>query len=97
MAKQRDNVLDYDDLLLYWRHAMAEPVVAREIRGCFDHVLVDEYQDTSRLQAEILLSLRPDGSGLTAVGDDAQSIYSFRAATVHNILDFPAVSRPPLR
>jgi DNA helicase II / ATP-dependent DNA helicase PcrA len=51
-------------------------------------VLVDEYQDTNRLQAEILKLLRPDGSGLSAVGDDAQSIYSFRAATVRNILDF---------
>ena len=94
VAKQRDNVLDYDDLLLYWRHAMAEPAVAMEIRGCFDHVLVDEYQDTNRLQAEILLALRPDGSGLTIVGDDAQSIYSFRAATVRNILDFPTISPP---
>src|SRR6201987_4521370 len=95
VAKQRDNVLDYDDLLLYWRHAMAEPAVATEIRGCFDHVLVDEYQDTNRLQAEILLALRPNGSGLTVVGDDAQSIYSFRAATVRNILDFPYHFAPP--
>ena len=95
VAKQRDNVLDYDDLLLYWRHAMAEPAVAMEIRGSFDHVLVDEYQDTNRLQAEILLALRPDGSGLTIVGDDAQSIYSFRAATVRNILDFPYHFAPP--
>src|ERR1700733_2528595 len=55
----------------------------------FDHVLVDEYQDTNRLQASILLALKPNGRGLTVVGDDAQSIYSFRAATVRNILDFP--------
>ena len=68
---------------------MAEPAVAAEISRRFDHVLVDEYQDTNRLQAEILLALRPDGSGLTVVGDDAQSIYSFRAASVRNILDFP--------
>jgi DNA helicase II / ATP-dependent DNA helicase PcrA len=95
VAKQRENVLDYDDLLLYWRHAMAEPAIATEIRSCFDHVLVDEYQDTNRLQAEILLALRPDGSGLTVVGDDAQSIYSFRAATVRNILDFPHHFSPP--
>jgi DNA helicase II / ATP-dependent DNA helicase PcrA len=95
VAKQRDNVLDYDDLLLYWRHAMAEPAVAMEIRGSFDHVLIDEYQDTNRLQAEILLALRPDGCGLTVVGDDAQSIYSFRAATVRNILDFPHHFAPP--
>ncbi|RUW64615.1 ATP-dependent helicase, partial [Mesorhizobium sp. M1E.F.Ca.ET.063.01.1.1] len=53
------------------------------------HVLVDEYQDTNRLQASILTALKPDGAGLTVVGDDAQSIYSFRAAEVRNILDFP--------
>ena len=57
--------------------------------GRFDHVLVDDYQDTNRLQSSILLALKPDGVGLTVVGDDAQSIYSFRAATVRNILDFP--------
>jgi DNA helicase-2/ATP-dependent DNA helicase PcrA len=74
---------------------MAEPAVAAEIHGCFDHVLVNEYQDTNQLQAEILLALRPDGSGLTVVGDDAQSIYSFRAATVRNILDFPYCFSPP--
>ena len=59
------------------------------IRGLFDCVLVDEYQDTNTLQADILYALSPQGRGLTAVGDDAQSIYSFRAATVRNILDFP--------
>jgi DNA helicase-2/ATP-dependent DNA helicase PcrA len=89
-AKQAQNVLDYDDLLLYWAQAAAEPALAREMGARFDHVLVDEYQDTNRLQAQILLSLKPDGRGLTVVGDDAQSIYSFRAATVRNILDFPA-------
>ena len=94
-GKQRDNVLDYDDLLLYWRHAMAEPPIAADIGRRFDHVLVDEYQDTNRLQAEILLALRPNGSGLTVVGDDAQSIYSFRAAAVRNILDFPGSVSPP--
>ena len=93
--KQRDNVLDYDDLLLYWHHALAEPAIAAEIGRRFDHVLVDEYQDTNRLQAEILLALRPDGTGLTVVGDDAQSIYSFRAAAVRNILDFPRSVSPP--
>jgi DNA helicase-2/ATP-dependent DNA helicase PcrA len=68
---------------------VAEPALAHEIGGRFDHVLVDEYQDTNRLQAAILLGMKPDGAGLTVVGDDAQSIYSFRAATVRNILDFP--------
>src|SRR5215831_11950674 len=88
-AKQRQNVLDYDDLLLYWAHMMAEGSAAEQIAARFDHVLVDEYQDTNRLQASILLGLKPTGRGLTVVGDDAQSIYSFRAATVRNILDFP--------
>jgi DNA helicase II / ATP-dependent DNA helicase PcrA len=88
-AKQRQHVLDYDDLLLYWAQMMCEPSIAEDVAGRFDHVLVDEYQDTNRLQASILLKLKPDGRGLTVVGDDAQSIYSFRAATVHNILEFP--------
>ncbi len=94
-AKQRQNVLDYDDLLLYWAQTMSDPALAGEIGGCFDHVLVDEYQDTNRLQSSILLALKPTGHGLTVVGDDAQSIYSFRAATVRNILDFPAQFSPP--
>jgi DNA helicase-2/ATP-dependent DNA helicase PcrA len=88
-AKQAQNVLDYDDLLLYWVQMAAEPAIAAHLRDRFDHVLVDEYQDTNRLQASILLALKPDGAGLTVVGDDAQSIYSFRAAEVRNILDFP--------
>ena len=92
--KQQQHVLDYDDLLLYWRQMMDEPALARELGARFEHVLVDEYQDTNRLQAEILLALKPDGRGLTVVGDDAQSIYSFRAAEVRNILDFPPQFEP---
>ena len=88
-AKQRQNVLDYDDLLLYWAEMMKVEELAKEIGGRFDHVLVDEYQDTNRLQAKILLRLKPDGQGMMVVGDDAQAIYSFRAATIRNILDFP--------
>ena len=88
-AKQQQNVLDYDDLLLYWAQMVSDPTLAVEIGGRFDHVMVDEYQDTNRLQSSILLALKPGGHGLTVVGDDAQSIYSFRAATVRNILDFP--------
>jgi DNA helicase-2/ATP-dependent DNA helicase PcrA len=94
-AKQRQSVLDYDDLLLYWAHTVTDSALAAEIGGRFDHVLVDEYQDTNRLQATILLALKPDGRGLTVVGDDAQSIYAFRAATVRNILDFPCQFSPP--
>lgn len=95
LAKQAQNVLDYDDLLLYWSQMAAEPAFAAELGARFDHVLVDEYQDTNRLQASILLALKRDGRGLTVVGDDAQSIYSFRAATVRNILDFPHHFSPP--
>jgi DNA helicase-2/ATP-dependent DNA helicase PcrA len=94
-AKQRQNVLDYDDLLLYWAQTMNDAALAADIGSRFDHVLVDEYQDTNRLQSSILLALKPDGNGLTVVGDDAQSIYSFRAATVRNILDFPKNFSPP--
>ena len=96
-AKQRQNVLDYDDLLLYWANMLAEPAFAADIGARFDHILIDEYQDTNRLQATILLLLKPDGRGLTVVGDDAQSIYSFRAATVRNILDFPGHFTPLAR
>ena len=88
-AKQKQNVFDYDDLLLYWAQMVGDAGLADDIGGRFDHVLVDEYQDTNRLQSSILLALKPGGRGLTVVGDDAQSIYSFRAATVRNILDFP--------
>ena len=91
LRKQRENVLDYDDLLLYWFHLMQDDALASEVAGRFDAVLVDEYQDTNLLQASILEKLCPGGRGLTVVGDDAQSIYSFRAATVYNILDFPRV------
>ncbi|NNC76941.1 MAG: ATP-dependent helicase, partial [Woeseiaceae bacterium] len=87
--KQKTQVLDYDDLLLYWRHLVAEPEFAAAIGDSFDHVLVDEYQDTNQVQSDILHALKPDGAGLTVVGDDAQSIYSFRAADVENILGFP--------
>ena len=92
--KQRQDVLDYDDLLLYWAHILGDPG-AEDMGGRFDHVLVDEYQDTNRLQASIILAMKPGGRGLTVIGDDAQSIYSFRAATVRNILDFPAQFSPP--
>jgi DNA helicase-2/ATP-dependent DNA helicase PcrA len=63
---------------------------AESVPSRFDHVLVDEYQDTNALQAGILLGLKPDGRGLTVVGDDAQSIYSFRGSSIKNILSFPA-------
>ena len=94
-AKQAQGVLDYDDLLLYWAQMVADPTLAADIGDRFDHIFVDEYQDTNRLQSSILLALKPSGCGLTVVGDDAQSIYGFRAATVRNILDFPDQFAPP--
>ena len=96
-AKQAQAVLDYDDLLLYWARMVEQPQLGRAIGERFSHVLVDEYQDTNRLQAAILLAMKPDGRGLTVVGDDAQSIYAFRGATVRNILDFPKQFQPPAR
>jgi DNA helicase-2/ATP-dependent DNA helicase PcrA len=89
-VKEQQRVLDFDDLLLFW-NALTENANAQSmLRDQFQKVLVDEYQDTNLLQAQILKNMCPDGIGLTAVGDDAQSIYSFRAATVRNILDFPS-------
>ena len=89
LRKQNNQSLDYDDLLLYWQHLVAEKEFADEIGSWFDHVLVDEYQDTNLVQARIIKALKPNGEGVTVVGDDAQSIYSFRAAEVENILGFP--------
>ena len=86
--KRAQNVLDYDDLLLYWR-AVAQSPAGVQMARQFEHILVDEYQDTNPLQAHILQSLRADNRSLMVVGDDAQAIYAFRAASVRNILDFP--------
>jgi DNA helicase-2/ATP-dependent DNA helicase PcrA len=93
--KLAQQALDYDDLLLYWQVMMRDDALATEIGARFDHVLVDEYQDTNALQAEILLRLKPTGAGVTVVGDDAQAIYSFRGATIENILEFPERFSPP--
>lgn len=96
VARKQDNgVLDYDDLLLWWATAMRDPGFAGALGDEFDHVLVDEYQDTNALQSAILLAMKPDGRGLAVVGDDAQSIYAFRAARVENILEFPDRFSPP--
>jgi DNA helicase II / ATP-dependent DNA helicase PcrA len=86
--KRAQNLLDYDDLLLFWR-AVAETTLGQEAARSFEHILVDEYQDTNPLQAQILLALRRERRNVMVVGDDAQAIYSFRAASVRNILDFP--------
>ncbi len=88
--KQERNLVDYDDLLLFWALMLeASPELGKKISGLYDHVLVDEYQDTNVLQARILRGMCKAHSNITVVGDDAQSIYSFRGANFRNILDFP--------
>lgn len=93
-AKQFQHVLDFDDLLLYWSHMMKIPDIAEDVADRFDYVLIDEYQDTNLTQSDILLNMKPSGEGVTVVGDDAQSIYRFRAAQVENILTFPTAFKP---
>jgi DNA helicase-2/ATP-dependent DNA helicase PcrA len=91
LRKQERNLVEYVDLLLLWAMLLeASPEIASEIAGLYDHILVDEYQDTNALQARILRGMARGHSNITVVGDDAQSIYSFRGATIRNILDFPA-------
>ena len=96
-AKRGQCVLDFDDLLLHWHDLLHDPALAKDIGDRFDHILVDEFQDTNTLQASILRLMKPDGAGMFIVGDEAQSIYSFRAAEVRNILDFPGSFTPPAR
>ncbi|MBA3404196.1 MAG: ATP-dependent helicase, partial [Gemmatimonadaceae bacterium] len=89
--KQDRNLVDYDDLLLFWALMLeASPELGGRIAALYDHVLVDEYQDTNVLQARILRGMCRTHSNITVVGDDAQSIYSFRGANFRNILGFPA-------
>ena len=89
--KSERNVVDYDDLLLFWALLLEQsPELGTRIAGLYDHILVDEYQDTNLLQARILRGMCRTHRNITVVGDDAQSIYSFRGASIRNILDFPA-------
>lgn len=88
--KAERNLVDYDDLLLFWAMLVeSESALAGTIAALYDHILVDEYQDTNQLQARILRGMCRTHRNITVVGDDAQSIYSFRGATIRNILDFP--------
>ncbi len=88
--KRQRHLVDYDDLLALWRALMQHPEAGPLVASRFDHVLVDEYQDTNPLQADVLAAMADAGVRITAVGDDAQAIYGFRGGTVRNILDFPA-------
>ena len=95
MSRPADQqALDYDDLLLYWAEMMSDPGIAAD-GARFDHVLVDEYQDTNRLQSAILLAMKPDGAADR--GRRRAVDLFFRAATVRNILDFPTQFPKPAR
>ncbi len=93
--KRAHALVDFDDLLLLWRAALADPSAGPALRGMYDAVLVDEYQDVNAVQADIVRLLRPDGAGLTCVGDDAQAVYGFRGADpahLHGLTsDFPGI------
>ena len=90
LRKQERNLVDYDDLLLFWAMMLeVSPELQARVAGLYEHVLVDEYQDTNLLQARILRGMCTGHRRLTVVGDDAQSIYAFRGAHFRNILDFP--------
>jgi DNA helicase-2/ATP-dependent DNA helicase PcrA len=90
VARKRSRaLLDFDDLLLYWRAAVRDDMLGRRLAGLFDAVLVDEYQDVNQLQVDIVAGLCAGDAGLTAVGDDAQAVYGFRGASARHILDLP--------
>ena len=87
--KHSMNAMDFDDLLLNWKILLVEhEEVRRSLAGRFRHVLVDEYQDTNRLQGDVVDLVASGHRNLCVVGDDAQSIYSFRGAHFANILEF---------
>jgi DNA helicase-2/ATP-dependent DNA helicase PcrA len=88
--KRQADLMDFDDLLLNWLLLLSRfPRARAELRERFDHILVDEYQDTNRLQADIVDGMLGPGRNVMVVGDDAQSIYAFRGADFDNILGFP--------
>lgn len=87
--KKRGNLIDFDDMLLYWLRLLSLPRIKEKLCGLWDYILVDEYQDTNAVQDAIVRILASRHKNLLVVGDDAQSIYSFRAANIENILNFP--------
>jgi DNA helicase-2/ATP-dependent DNA helicase PcrA len=88
--KRSGGLLDFDDLLLGWRSLLSDPTIGPTVTGRWDHVLVDEYQDVNQLQVDIVHLLRPDGVGLTVVGDDAQAIYGFRGSNAAHLTELAA-------
>jgi len=90
IRKQEHHFLDYDDLLIYLHRLLADYPAARErISASYQYIMVDEYQDTNTIQAEILYLLTDVNKNIMVVGDDAQSIYAFRGANFRNIIEFP--------
>lgn len=87
--KQNANIMDFADLLSKWYGLLEDTVIGAKYSSLFHYILVDEYQDTNKLQFEIIQRLSRQHNNVLVVGDDAQSIYSFRAADINNILDFP--------
>lgn len=88
--KQRENLMDYDDLLVNWKRLLEEkPAICQRYADQFRYILVDEYQDTNKIQAEIIDRLAANHRNVMVVGDDAQSIYSWRGADFRNIYEFP--------
>lgn len=91
LAKRQRQLLDYDDLLVLLREVLTKDEQARlTISQQFRYILVDEYQDTNRLQAELIRKLATTHDNVMVVGDDSQSIYAFRGATFRNIMEFPS-------
>jgi len=90
--KREHRYLDYDDLLVYFKRLLQEfPDVRRRISSSYRYLMVDEYQDTNKLQAEILYLLTDVNRNIMVVGDDSQSIYAFRGANFRNIMEFPSL------
>ncbi len=88
--KKTHQLMDYDDLIVCFRQLLMEnPAVRKELGDRYRYVMVDEYQDTNRIQADIVKWLAHDHQNVMVVGDDSQSIYSFRGADFRNMLDFP--------
>ena len=88
--KRKNSILDYDDLLLYLRTLLeSQPAIRKKLSNQYKYIMVDEYQDTNTIQAQIIKLLASEHNNVMAVGDDSQSIYSFRGANFKNILEFP--------
>jgi ATP-dependent DNA helicase UvrD/PcrA len=87
--KRARNVVDYDDLLLYWRALAQSERVGPLLRASFEHILVDEFQDTNAVQADIVVAMAGPGVTVAAVGDDAQAIYGFRSGSARHMIEFP--------